>query len=521
MTPRPLRLSIALALIFFAVLFGVILASVSSLRQRNRAPLSYWSAPGSFPTAALLPTGRSPIPGLPTPRPFDAPILTPTPDFPHVLPTLRSDPEQYAVQPGDTLGQIARGFGVSIQQIIQANGLLNPDLLEIGQSLTIPAPTPVGAGPAFKIIPDSELVYGPASALFDVEDMVERQFAGGFLASYTEEVDEAPLSGAQIVLRLAQEYSVNPRLLLAVLEHRSAWLSQPNPTQQQVDYPLGMVEEKRKGLYRQLAWAANELNRGYYLWRLGALGSWLLTDGGVMLVDPTLNAGTAAVQHLYAQLAERFEWQQAVSEEGLFAVYLRLFGYPFDYAVEPLLPPSLAQPTLQLPFELGDLWAFTGGPHGGWGDGAAWAALDFAPPGDALGCVVSDAWLTAVADGLVVRSGNGTVLLDLDGDGYEQTGWVVLYMHVEARDRVAAGTFLEAGERIGHPSCEGGVATGTHVHLARRYNGEWIPADQGLPFVLDGWISSGTGVEYNGYLQRGDQTLEAFAGRSGRNGIRR
>ena len=36
--------------------------------------------------------------------------------------------------------------------------------------------------------------------------------------------------------------------------------------------------------------------------------------------------------------------------------------------------------------------------------------------------------------------------------------------------------------------------------LRRRYNGEWIPADGNLPFNLDGWVSSGNGVEYDGSL---------------------
>jgi hypothetical protein len=35
---------------------------------------------------------------------------------------------------------------------------------------------------------------------------------------------------------------------------------------------------------------------------------------------------------------------------------------------------------------------------------------------------------------------------------------------------------VKTGDRIGHPSCEGGAANATHVHIARRYNGEWIPA---------------------------------------------
>jgi LasA protease len=94
----------------------------------------------------------------------------------------------------------------------------------------------------------------------------------------------------------------------------------------------------------------------------------------------------------------------------------------------------------------------------------------------------------------------------------EQTGWAMLYMHIESRDRVQAGTYLRAGERIGHPSCEGGFSSGTHVHLARKYNGEWIPADQTVPFVLDGWISRGSGNEYDGFLLKEGHVVEAWEG---------
>jgi murein DD-endopeptidase MepM/ murein hydrolase activator NlpD len=227
------------------------------------------------------------------------------------------------------------------------------------------------------------------------------------------------------------------------------------------------------------------------------------------------------VQHLFSQLYEGEEWQRTVISSGLFSVYNNFFGYPFHHAVEPLLPADLTQPPMQLPFESGESWSFTGGPHGGYGSGSAWAAIDFAPPGEVLGCVQSEAWVAAVADGLVLRVGNGAVLQDLDNDGLEQTGWTVLYMHVEARDRVREGTFLQAGEPIGHPSCEGGVSSGTHLHLARRYNGEWIPADQDLPFVLDGWTTEGLGREYDGYLTKDGKTIEAWEGRDAINEIQR
>jgi len=197
-----------------------------------------------------------------------------------------------------------------------------------------------------------------------------------------------------------------------------------------------------------------------------------------------------------------------------------LFGYPFDYAIEPLLPPDLTQPSLGLPFETGVPWFFTGGPHGGWDDGSAWAALDFTPPGPVATCWPSDAWVVAAADGLIVRADHGAVVQDLDGDGYEQTGWTLLYMHIAAQDRVPANTYVRRGDRIGHPSCEGGIANATHLHLARRYNGEWIPADGPLPFNLDGWVSSGGGIPYDGYLRRDGQTLEACECRADTNTLR-
>jgi murein DD-endopeptidase MepM/ murein hydrolase activator NlpD len=227
------------------------------------------------------------------------------------------------------------------------------------------------------------------------------------------------------------------------------------------------------------------------------------------------------VQNFFAQVLGVNAWTDAVTAEGFGRTYQKLFGNPFAVAYEPLVPPDLIQPPLQLPFEPGKVWAFTGGPHGAWGSGSAWAALDFAPPAGAEGCIQSDEWVVASTNGLVVRSEYGAVLLDLDADGYEGTGWVLFYMHVEARDRVSVGTVLQQGQRIGHPSCEGGVSNGTHVHLARKYNGEWLAADGSLPFILDGWTSSGFGNEYDGALTQGEGYIEAYNGRAELNEISR
>ena len=42
--------------------------------------------------------------------------------------------ETYTVQAGDNLSQIAAGYGVSVGQMLQANGIQNPNIIYVGQA---------------------------------------------------------------------------------------------------------------------------------------------------------------------------------------------------------------------------------------------------------------------------------------------------------------------------------------------------------------------------------------------------
>jgi LysM repeat protein len=58
---------------------------------------------------------------------------------PIVTPTQEVDGRQeYTVQAGDTLGAIAAQFGVTVDAIVQANQLANPDIITPGDTLIIP-----------------------------------------------------------------------------------------------------------------------------------------------------------------------------------------------------------------------------------------------------------------------------------------------------------------------------------------------------------------------------------------------
>ena len=460
---------------------------------------------------------------------------SPQPVLPTLMPT--ADPtrpgsaeagaRQYIVQPGDTLSAIAQANGISLQALLAVNSLSNPNLLQVGQIINLPDPPSIETSP-FKIIPDGRLVRGPGSASFDILGFVSRQ--PGFIRTATDTVNDRTLTAAEIVQRVSLEYSVDARLLLALLELHAQWLSNPSPALDLQQYPMERQPSPpgfdRRGLYRQLAWTANLLNRGYYGWRYRGLQNLELGDGTRLRFAAGLNAGTVAVQYFLGQNSDYQAWLKHINPDGLYLIYTRYFDDPFADAFDPLIPPDLQQPFLTLPFPAGVTWFFTGGPHGGWGSGSAWAAVDFAPPDDpssySTPCYVSNYAVTAVAPGVIARSEDGSVILDLDGDGDESTGWTVLYLHVASEGRIQTGTRVEVGDVIGYPSCEGGFSNATHIHIARRYNGEWIPTDcekcaPGLvvpPFVMSGWTLYGlTNQEYQGYMVNGNERRTAEQGR--------
>lgn len=49
-----------------------------------------------------------------------------------------SQPRTHVVQRGETLSQIARRYGVTLQAVQNANGITDPDTISVGQRLTIP-----------------------------------------------------------------------------------------------------------------------------------------------------------------------------------------------------------------------------------------------------------------------------------------------------------------------------------------------------------------------------------------------
>jgi LasA protease len=446
----------------------------------------------------------------------------PTPDG-SVQPTLADQPSpmatrplyspgelvDYTAQAGDTLPTLAIRFNTSVDQIMQANPNIpvSATTMPPGMPMKIPIYYLPFWGSSYRIIPDSLFINGPAQINFNTQDFIQQH--PGWLNNYNDFVAGRNMTGAQVIDYVAQHYSISPRLLLALLEFHAGALSQVNVSQDQRDFALGYRDFNHKGPVNQILWAANLLNNGYYEWRVGAISSITYQDGRMERFDPWLNASTVSLHNYFNTLFAYDDYVKAIGPDGFAKTYRDLFGDPWQNE-QPHIPGSLTQPELRLPFQPGQLWALTGGPHTGWGSfGAPLAAVDFAPPSVSGGCIKSDLWEVAAAAGTVVRSETGEVIIDLDNDGDERTGWDLLYLHVATVGRVPLGTHLKTGDIIGHPSCEGGEATGTHLHLARKYNGEWMPADWTIPLNLEGWIAHNGSEPYLGTLTRDANTVIA------------
>lgn len=457
--------------------------------------------PGASSTPSATPLMVLPMGGTATPGSEPTPTMPPINTSGPML-VLKS-------HNGDTIDIIAKRARVGPQEIISDVNLPPPGvILQPGTLLLLPDRLPPNRAPETLLIPDSEFVLSPASIGFSTHQYVSS--ANGKLSRHREYLmSNAWTSGAEAVDRIALDNSLNPRLILAIIEMESRWVRGDPENFAQGDYPLGHVDFHYKGLFRQMMWASGELSVGYYEWRAGRLNEITFSDGSSLQLSPRLNAASAALMYFFAQTRDRARWEQAIASFP--SLYAEMFGDPWasESSQQPILPFGLTQPELSLPFEPGKVWSFTGGPHSAWERKGAMAALDFAPGASEQGCVPSTNQVLAPAAGLVVRVEPGVVILDLDGDGFEQTGWVLLFLHIANEDKVGIGKRLEKDDVIGRPSCEGGVSTGTHLHIARKYNGEWILAGGNIPFTMDGWVASEGEAIYKGALTRGDKVIPA------------
>ncbi|MDQ4078506.1 MAG: LysM peptidoglycan-binding domain-containing protein [Chloroflexota bacterium] len=348
------------------------------------------------------------VPPTQTPLPPTATVTS----LPSATPTASPTPVQgrYHVKAGDTLLSIALQHDMTLEELLEYNDIAGEEeTIRVGEMLVVPSSIALTLPEAW-LTYDSEVVYGRSYLDWDTEAFIKAK--GGYLAAYTE----WDRSAAEIIDAVSAKYHVGPRVLLAAMELLSGWVS-GGPRSQ---HPFGVKDGGPPNLGWQATFAAKKLMEGYY-GQLEGRRDWVILDNGTAArLYPGTNPGTAAVANLLAAVTPSSNFPKLLQSNQFQKTYQRLFG-----KVEggPVRPPGNKQPYFELPFPEAELWYFSGGPHGGFGDQiSGWAALDFAPP-VAMGCWPSVYPVRAVAPGRVIGSEEGQVWVDLDGDHDIRTGW--------------------------------------------------------------------------------------------------
>jgi LasA protease len=348
------------------------------------------------------------------------------------------------------------------------------------------------------ILADGQFVFGPNVGSFDTDK---------FLRSLNSPL----LPHATILEDKASYYSINPRVVLTILEIQSGSVTGKSKS---VDLEHVVGYEDVTGHNEQLEMLIKDMVRYFYARLYNKLS---LTDDQLILnlstgeqvqLEANTNAGTLAILAVLAPLSSEAQWQDLISAEdkhGFVQTWLRLFpeSDPLDNSNQIVSPAAPPADLLKLPFACGDNWSFSGGPHewDGCNGGDPRSAVDFAP--GVAGCAIPpDRWITSPADGTVSQVSCGGCQVYINHSG----GWGTRFYHV-ANAQVGAGQPVGKDQHIGNPSCKPaqggpcggcpGDATGTHVHYDLMYNGAFY-AMEGA--ALEGWIVHGTSC-YNGYLR--------------------
>ena len=359
-----------------------------------------------------------------------------------------------------------------------------------------PLPTvQVGEAGYGELISDSFFLYSPSVLNFNVQRFLDGQ--PGPLKDYQEELHGKVWTAAEIIAFNAINFGVNPQAILVALEAQGNVISDACAPVPVKDKLTGWP-----GFYTYVRWLTYGALTAYDGARYGEVKYQAIFDDQRTIEIPQgLNAGTTALEIALARSLPPDQWSAWVQGDApLYRERFRAwFGNP--YAAPDAVAAPLALPGgYHLPFQEGDTWFYTGGPHSYDSSGARpWSSLDFVPP-ENLWCpggeTPANRWVAAAADGVVIQSGEALVVID-HGDG-----WRTYYSHVAADGRVPQWKTVVRGEPIGHPSCEvepGGSTNGVHVHFAIWRAGLGFVDIAGLS--LTGWLTGETS-HYNGTLTR-------------------
>jgi LasA protease len=405
------------------------------------------------------------------------------PDYANDLPTSTSRPVYspgelvaYTAQSGDNLPMLAARFNTTEETIRKTNPILPPAVTTLPQGLPMQIPiyyTPFW-GSAFKLIPNSAFIYSSDLEDYEIDTMLVGNPRNSKAIQQITALEGMPEAFRQTCLQA----SVDPRLVLSLIEYGLDPNSGLQPASKAL---LNSVSVYNLDLLQH--WL-NLLNEGYYGFEIGKLVKLELPDGSIEGLDPWQNAASAGISYFFSQMLETpTDYQRALNPSGFAATYENLFGNPWAAETE-VLPGSLEWIPAGLPIN----------PQGGWQAALLTEAISksMSWSGATAGfhASIQDATDKNVY-GKVFSSIGGTITrldasqLVVSQPGMPETqGWSIVYFGLAVKPGLKVGDKVQIGETLGHVDAGAWDAS---FWLARKYNGEWVPAGSVVPFTLGGW----------------------------------
>ena len=115
------------------------------------------------------------------------------------------------------------------------------------------------------IITDNDVMDYNSMTIEQIRDFISQQ--GGTLGAYLDPASNMP--AYWLIWQAAQEFRINPKFILTMLQKEQSLVTDPNPTQNQYDWAVGyscyggVCLDKYKGFTNQIRGMANKVMNSY------------------------------------------------------------------------------------------------------------------------------------------------------------------------------------------------------------------------------------------------------------------